>query len=149
MKTSVSLLLAGMLAVAAPATFAQAPAANPRAASENQPAPVVLLVPVEISNKALENGCWAQFYDERNFKGDILTVVGPANIDSEDKGSGRQFKKSIDSLVLGPKATLKVYEHQMFKDKSVEFAANSKEAGLIKKLGFGGRIQSLQLQCTS
>ena len=149
MKTSVSLLLAGMLAVAAPATFAQAPAANPRAASENQPAPVVLLVPVEISNKALENGCWAQFYDERNFKGDILTVVGPASIDSEDKGSGRQFKKSIDSLVLGPKATLKVYEHQMFKDKSVEFAANSKEAGLIKKLGFGGRIQSLQLQCTS
>ena len=149
MKTSVSLLLAGMLAVAAPATFAQAPAANPRAASENQPAPVVLLVPVEISNKALENGCWAQFYDERNFKGDILTVVGPASIDSEDKGSGRQFKKSIDSLVLGPKATLKVYEHQMFKDKSVEFAANSKEAGLIKKLGFGGRIQSLQLQCAS
>ena len=149
MKTSVSLLLAGMLAVAAPATFAQAPAANPRAASENQPAPVVLLVPVEISNKALENGCWAQFYDERNFKGDILTVVGPASIDSEDKGSGRQFKKSIDSLVLGPKATLKVYEHQMFKDKSVEFAANSKEAGQIKKLGFGGRIQSLQLQCAS
>ena len=149
MKTSVSLLLAGMLAVAVPASFAQAPAGNPRAASENQPAPVVLLVPVEISNKALENGCWAQFYDERNFKGDILTVVGPANIDSEDKGSGRQFKKSIDSLVLGPKATLKVYEHQMFKDKSVEFAANSKEAGLIKKLGFGGRIQSLQLQCTS
>ena len=149
MKIPASVLLAGMFAVAVPASFAQAPAGNPRAASENQPAPVVLLVPVEISNKALENGCWAQFYDERNFKGDILTVVGPANIDSEDKGSGRQFKKSIDSLVLGPKATLKVYEHQMFKDKSVEFAANSKEAGLIKKLGFGGRIQSLQLQCTS
>ena len=149
MKTPVSFLLAGMLAAAAPASFAQAPASNTRAASENQPAPVVLLVPVEISNKALENGCWAQFYDERNFKGDILTVVGPATIESEDKGSGRQFKKNIDSLVLGPKATLKVYEHQMFKDKSVEFAANSKEAGLIKKLGFGGRIQSLQLQCAS
>ena len=149
MKKTVSFLLAGIFAIAAPASFAQAPAANTRAGSENQPAPVVLLVPVEISNKALENGCWAQFYDERNFKGDILTVVGPATIESEDKGSGRQFKKSIDSLVLGPKATLKVYEHQMFKDKSVEFAANSKEAGLIKKLGFGGRIQSLQLQCTS
>ena len=51
--------------------------------------------------------------------------------------------------MLGPKATLKIYEHQLFKDKSVEFAANSKEAGLIKKLGFGGRIESPQLQCTS
>ncbi len=147
MKLLAPFLLSSALALAAPASFAQAQTAS--AAPDNQPAPLVLLVPVEISNKALESGCWAQFYDERNFKGDILTVVGPANIGSQDKGSGRQFKKSIDSLVLGPKATLKVYEHQMFKDKSVEFPANSKEGGLIKKLGFGGRIQSLQLQCTS
>ena len=144
MKRLGPFLLAGALTLVVPTSFAQAPAA-----SDNQPAPLVLLVPVEISNKALEGGCWAQFYDERNFKGDMLTVVGPASIGSLDKGSGRQFKKSIDSLVLGPKATLKIYEHQLFKDKSVEFAANSKEAGLIKKLGFGGRIQSLQLQCTS
>ena len=144
MKRLGSFLLGGALTLAVPTSFAQAPAAP-----DNQPAPLVLLVPVEISNKALEGGCWAQFYDERNFKGDMLTVVGPASIGSLDKGSGRQFKKSIDSLVLGPKATLKIYEHQLFKDKSVEFAANSKEAGLIKKLGFSGRIQSLQLQCTS
>ena len=144
MKALAPFLLAGALTLAVPTSFSQAPAA-----SDNQPAPLVLLVPIEISNKALEGGCWAQFYDERNFKGDMLTVVGPASIGSLDKGSGRQFKKSIDSLVLGPKATLKIYEHQLFKDKSVEFAANSKEAGLIKKLGFGGRIQSLQLQCTS
>ena len=147
MKRLGPFLLAGAMTLAVPTSFAQAPAAP--AASDNQPAPLVLLVPVEISNKALEGGCWAQFYDERNFKGDMLTVVGPASIGSLDKGSGRQFKKSIDSLVLGPKAMLKIYEHQLFKDKSVEFAANSKEAGLIKKLGFGGRIQSLQLQCTS
>ena len=149
MKQSASFILAGALALAMPLSHAQAPAAMTPPASDNKPAPLVLLVPVEISNKALESGCWAQFYDERNFKGDVLTLVGPANIDSQDKGSGRQFKRNIDSLVLGPKATLKIYEHQMFKDKSVEFPANSKEAGLIKKLGFGGRIQSLQLQCAS
>ena len=108
-----------------------------------------MLVPVEISNKALESGCWAQFYDQRNFKGEILTLVGPAEIGSADNGTGRQFKRSIDSLVLGPKATLKVFEHQMFKDKAVDFPANAREAGLIKKLGVGGRIQSLQLTCSS
>ena len=149
MKTPAQFLLAGALTLAAAASFAQTPAATTPAATDNQPAPLIMLVPIEVSNKALEAGCWAQFYDERNFKGDMLTVVGPTNIGSQDKGSGRQFKKSIDSLVLGPKATLKVYEHQMFKDRSVEFAPNSKEAGLIKKLGFGGRIESLQLQCAS
>ena len=99
-----------------------------------------MLVPVEISNKALESGCWAKFYDQRNFKGDILTLVGPAELGSADKGTGRQFKRSIDSLVLGPKATLKVFEHQMFKEKAVDFSPSARELGLIKKLGVGGRI---------
>ena len=72
MKALAPFLLAGALTLAVPTSFSQAPAA-----SDNQPAPLVLLVPIEISNKALESGCWAQFYDERNFKGDMLTVVGP------------------------------------------------------------------------
>ena len=118
-------------------------------AGDNQPDPIVMLVPVEISNKALESGCWAQFYDQRDFKGDIVTLVGPAEVSSADKGTGRQLKSTIDSLVLGPKATLKVFEHQMFKDKAVDFAANAREPGLIKKLGLGGRIQSLKLSCTN
>lgn len=140
-------LSAALLCLASSAFSQAAGKAPPRA--DNQPEPMVMLVPVEISNKALEAGCWAQFYEERNFKGEILTVVGPAEIASPDKGTGRQLKRSIDSLVLGPKATLKVYEHQMFKDKAVDFPANSREAGLIKKLGFGGRIESLQLKCAS
>lgn len=145
---NIQALLAGALVVfGLPALAQTAPARQP--AADNQPEPVVMLVPVEISNKALESGCWAQFYDQRNFKGDILTLVGPAELGSADRGTGRQFKRNIDSLVLGPKATLKVFEHQMFKDKAVNFSANAREPGLIKKLGLGGRIQSLQLECTS
>ena len=37
----------------------------------------------------------------------------------------------------------------MFKDKAVDFAANARELGLIKKLGLGGRIQSLKFCCTN
>lgn len=148
MKTFTSMLLAGLLGLSAANGFAQT-AVAPIAAPGNQPAPVILLVPVEVSNSALDAGCWAQFYDERDFKGDMLTLVGPVSLDSMDKGSGKQLKRSIDSLVTGPKTTLKIYEHQMFKDKSIDFPANSKEAGLIKKLGFGGNIQSLQLTCAN
>lgn len=148
MKTFIPFLLAGLLNMSTFSVFAQAPA-SPTTVAGNQPAPMILLVPVEVSNRALDAGCWAQFYDQRNFKGEMLTVVGPASIDSTDKGSGKQLKRSIDSLVTGPKTTLKIFEHQMFKDKSVEFPANSKEAGLIRKLGFGGRIQSLQVSCAN
>lgn len=147
MKFFTPLLLVALLGLTTSGSFAQTTAIKP--AMDNQPAPVVLLVPIEVSNRALDAGCWAQFYDERDFKGDMLTLVGPASMDSIDKGTGKQLKRNIDSLVTGPKATLTIYQHQMFKDKSVAFPANSKEAGLIKKLGFGGNIQSLQLQCAN
>src|SRR3954465_124388 len=111
------------------------------APTANQPAPVIMMVPVELSNPAMNTGCWAQLYDERNFKGDMLTVVGPMQIETTDKAGGRQLRRNLDSLVTGPKATLTVYEHKLFKDKSVQFGPNSKEPGLIKKLGFAGRIE--------
>lgn len=154
MKKLSKILGAAALAFTAMAAFAQtgaAPAAGmaaPAPGADNQPAPVILLVPVEVSSRALEAGCWAQFYDKKDFKGDILTLVGPTRLDSLDKGSARQLKRDIDSLVTGPKTQLRVYEHRLFKDRNVEFSANSREGSLRKKLGFGGRIESIQLECS-
>lgn len=114
----------------------------------NQPEPTLILVPVLVTDPALEAGCWAQFYAKRDFKGDVATLIGPAGVVTLDKGRARELKREIDSLVLGPKAVLTVYEHAYFKDGAVTFAANSREAGLIKKLGFAGRIESMRLECT-
>ena len=116
---------------------------------DTQPQPVVINVPVQVTTPGLEAGCWVQFYGERNFKGDPATLVGPARIETADQFSGKQLKRNIDSLVTGPKATLRVYEHAMFKDRSIAFGPNSREGGLITKLGFGGQIESMQLDCTS
>jgi hypothetical protein len=129
-------------------SYAAEPASK-GAAPDNRPAPVIMMVPVEVSAPAMQNGCWAQLYDERNFKGDMLTIVGPTQLVSTDNAAGRQLKRNLDSLVTGPRATLTVYEHSLFKDKAVTFAPNSKEPGLIKKLGFAGRIESLKLDCAT
>ncbi|MEO8296259.1 MAG: hypothetical protein ABI574_00480 [Burkholderiales bacterium] len=131
------------------AAAASAQAQTASAPADNAPEPIILMVPVEVSAPQMKAGCWAQFYAERNFKGDVLTLVGPAQVATLDKGTGRQLKRDIDSLLVGPKATLTVYQHQGFKDRSSKFAPNAREGGLITKLGFGGRIQSLQLDCTS
>jgi len=119
------------------------------ATGDTRPQPVIVQVPIQVSTPALESGCWVQFYSDRNFKGDVATLVGPASLESADKMSGKQLKSHIDSLVTGSKATLRVYEHSMFKDRSTVFGPNSREAGLITKLGIGGDIQSLQLECDS
>ncbi|VWX63005.1 conserved hypothetical protein [Burkholderiales bacterium 8X] len=113
----------------------------------NTPEPTVLLVPVQITDPALRSGCWAQFYSKREFQGDMLTLVGPAQVMSMDNGTARQLKREIDSVSVGPKATLEVYEHAMFRDRKVSFPPNSREGGLIRKLGFGGRIEAMKLSC--
>ena len=143
----VAILVSGALS-AITATSAYAQAAKP-SVPDNQPEPMIMLVPVEISMPALKSGCWVQLYDQRNFKGDVFTIAGPVQLDSTSKSAGRHLKSTVDSLVTGPKTTLTVYEHSMFKDKAVKFEPNSREPGLIKKLGATGRIQSLKLECSS
>jgi len=139
-KRSLSALAA--LGFTSCAAFAQGSQGEP-----NQPEPTVLLVPVLVSDPALASGCWAQFYSKRDFNGDVATLVGPAAFVTLDKGIARELRREIDSLVLGPNATLTVYEHALFKDGAVTFVPNSREAGLIKRLGFLGRIESMRLEC--
>ena len=117
------------------------------AKGDTRPEPVVMVVPVQLTDPALQSGCWVQMYDERNFAGSFITLTGPGELQSFDKDSGKELRRRIDSLVTGPKATLRVYERALFKDRTVTFGPNSREAGLITKLGFGGNIQSLQLDC--
>jgi len=144
------LLLAGALALGACANTntSTAPGGGAAASADNRPDPTILLVPVRIEDPALASGCWAQFYTGRNFQGDMLTLVGPAEVQSMDRGTARQLKRDIDSVSVGPRARLQVFEHAMFRDRTVEFPANSREGGLMRKLGFGGRIEAMKLSCS-
>lgn len=150
MKTLKMFSIAAALALSTAAGAAEKAADKaPAKAAEDEPVTILLLVPVDVSKQSLGNGCWAQLYDKRDFKGDVFTMVGPIQLDTADKAAGRTLHRNLDSLVVGPKATLTVYEHKLFKDKSVKFAPNSKEGGLIKRLGFTGRVESLKLECGS
>ncbi len=107
----------------------------------------VVVLPTAGATEQMQAGCWASFYDERNFNGDSLTLIGPVELQSLDRGSARQLKRDIKSVVTGPRATLVVYEKQMLSARSVGFPPDSREGGLAEKLGFGGRIESMQLSC--
>jgi hypothetical protein len=139
----------GLIAVTATmiAGCASSPSNLQTATGDTKPQPVIVQVPIQVSTPELESGCWVQFYTDRNFKGDVATLIGPQQLDSADKMTGKKLKSHIDSLVTGSKTTLTVYEHSMFKDRSMAFGPNSREGGLITKLGIGGDIQSLQLSC--
>ena len=108
----------------------------------------VVILPNVGAGAALDAGCWATFYDERNFNGDSLTLIGPVDLQTLDKGSARQLKRDIKSLVTGPRASLLLYERQFLSARSVGFTPGSRESGLVEKLGFGGRIESIRMSCS-
>ncbi len=109
----------------------------------------VVLLPGSGAADQVASGCWATFFDERSFAGSSLTLVGPADLQTLDKGSAQQLKRDIKSIVTGPRATLVLYEKQFLSARSVGFPPGSREAGLAEKLGFGGRIESMQMRCAS
>ncbi len=107
----------------------------------------VVVLPTSGAVEQMRAGCWATFYDERNFTGDSLALIGPVELTTLDRGSARQLKRDIKSVVTGPRATLILYEKQLLSARSVGFQPDSREASLTEKLGFGGRIESMRLTC--
>ena len=138
--------LAATFALAACSSMSPAPAMAPTATMAEVDTAVVVM-PTSGASAAMQAGCWASFYDERNFNGDSLTLVGPVELQTLDKGSARQLKRDIKSIVTGPRATLVLYQKQFLSARSVGFTPDSREPGLAEKLGFGGRIESMKLTC--
>ena len=108
----------------------------------------VVVLPTVGAAEQMRAGCWASFYDERNFAGDSLTLIGPVELQTLDRGSASQLKRDVKSIVTGPRATLVVYQKQMLSARSVGFQPNTREAGLAETLGFGGRIESMKMTCS-
>ena len=95
----------------------------------------------------LKSGCWASFFDERNFNGGSLTLIGPVELTTFDKESARELRRDMRSVITGPRTNLVLYEKQFLSARSVGFQPATREASLVEKLGFGGRIESMQLRC--
>jgi hypothetical protein len=107
----------------------------------------VVVLPTTGAAEQMRAGCWASFFDERNFSGGSLTLIGSVELRTLDKGSAQQLRRDIKSVVTGPRATLVLYEKQFLSARSVGFQPDSREPGLVEKLGFGGRVESMQLRC--
>src|SRR6478672_11201904 len=102
-----------------PAGSAAAGTSAPRHASNTSTVPVtpavpplVMLDPTELRSKpTLARGCWVWMFPEMNYKGmDSIAVAGPAEIRSLHTPVGLDWHHKAESLIVGPKASLTVYE---------------------------------------
>lgn len=115
-------------------------------------APVVLIVPMlTATDQAMASGCWARLYDSTDFKGNMLTLSGPVDIPSMESGriAGFEWDRNFDSVMVGPKATLMVWQGNDYTESSTTFRSNQRVLDLDARMGFFEDIKSVKVSCTN
>jgi hypothetical protein len=111
-------------------------------------APIIVLVPFAYgTDEKLANGCWARLYQDENFRGDLLSVVGPVDIPNS-RVAGFEWGRRFDSVIVGPKATVTAYDNHDFRQKTATFKPGQKVPDLDEKMGFFQNIRSLKVACS-
>lgn len=82
--------------------------------------------------QAKDNDCWAKFYEDAQYHGKYLLVQGPDQLASLRSVNGENWDLRIDSIEVGPKAQVTIFENPNFKLTLTEMA---KFPELMRALG--------------
>jgi hypothetical protein len=84
---------------------------------------VLLLVLAASAAKAGEkNLCWVDLFEHPQYQGQHLLVEGPAQLENLNNVNGENWDRRIDSIKVGPKAKVTVYQNPKFKLNLTEMA---------------------------
>lgn len=111
---------------------------------------VFVLLPVELAPKenSTKSGCWAKIYDRENFSGDSLTLAGPVSLADMSGPFGLNWDDKVNSIELGPKASVTVFDNEAFRDQVAQFKPGQRVPDLSRRLGFFDEFASIRMSCT-
>ncbi|MFZ2452660.1 MAG: beta/gamma crystallin domain-containing protein [Methylovulum miyakonense] len=81
---------------------------------------------------AKDKDCWAEFFQESQYGGEHFRLEGAVQLENLTNVQGENWASRIDSLKVGPKATVTVFENTNFKLTLKEMA---KYPDLLRSLG--------------
>ena len=79
-----------------------------------------------------DENCWAEFFQHSDYAGPHFRLAGPIQLENLLNINGENWASRIDSLKVGPKATLVVFENINFKLTLKEIEKNP---DLMRSLG--------------
>lgn len=111
---------------------------------------VFVLIPADMAAKetSAKRGCWAKIYDRENYMGDSLTLTGPISLADMAGPFGLNWDDRVNSIEIGPKATLTVFDNEGFRDQVGQFKSGQKVPDISKKLGFFDEFASVRMTCS-
>lgn len=119
-----------------------------RAGADQKPTAAIVLVPIAIATtETFGDGCWVRLYDSQNFTGNELSLVGPMDMPNMRTAFGRDWSGEFDSVAVGPKATVTVYDNENYGQRVAKFQPNQRIRDLDEKMGFFEDIRSVKIAC--
>jgi hypothetical protein len=102
----------------------------------------------DLELQVIDKGCWVEVYEDDNYDKDDphLQIQGPAEFASLKDLKGRNWNNDIESLIVGPSATVKAYKDRDFKGTEIAFTSNQRVPDL-GKLDMSDDIESMKLSC--
>lgn len=95
---------------------------------------IVTLLAGRVSAAHAENeNCWAEFFENSDYAGPHFRLAGPIELGNLQNINGENWASRIDSIKVGPKTTLVIFENINFKLTLKEMA---KYPDLLRALGF-------------
>ena len=120
---------------------------------------------------AKDKECWVDLYQDSQYSGKHVRLQGPIELENLQNVEGENWESCIDSLVVGPKASVIVFENNNFKmtlkemekypellrslgltqkdameDKEVMFGANTKVHDL-SDFNYRNKVRSIKISC--
>lgn len=95
-----------------------------------------------------DKNCWIEIFDDTEFDKDDphVKLMGPKEYATLKDLSGRNWNNDIESVMVGPNATVKAYSKRDFGGTEIAFTPNQRVPNL-KKLDMGNEIESMKITC--
>lgn len=102
----------------------------------------------DLELQVIDRGCWVEIYEDDNYDKDDphLQIQGPAEFASLKDLKGRNWNNDIESVIVGPNATVKAYNDKDFKGTEIAFTSNQRVPNL-GKLDMSNDIESMKVSC--
>jgi Beta/Gamma crystallin len=102
----------------------------------------------DLDVKVVDKECWIDIYEDDNYDKDDphLKIQGPAEFASLKDLKGRNWNDDIESVIVGPGATVKAYKNKDFKGTEIAFTSGQQVPDLAK-LDMANEIESMKVSC--
>jgi hypothetical protein len=112
--------------------------------------PATPSVAAAVPARNAENPCWVHIWEDENFEDNNDRIFGPGrwnNMRNLPGANKSDWGDEIDSLKVGPAATVTVWEDENFGDNSQTYGPGTEKTNLRGNPDMGDQIDSMEIKC--